>query len=128
MKILDFIKKLFNADNQSAVLNEKNIPGEKIQAPDILQPKTSTNVTYAKHDIFGSLITNDDKFIPIAYNDIKRRGYITLFADYKIYVGDDIRFFKRVQVIKYDTFKELVCKNGLFLVKRNGCEFYHLYC
>ena len=128
MKILDFIKKLFNADNQSAVLNEKNLPGRKIQAPDIPQPKTSTKVTYTKHDIFGSLITNDDKFIPIAYNDIKRRGYITLYTDYKIYVGDDIQFFKRVRVIKYDTFKELVCKNGLVRYTRNNTDFYHLYC
>ena len=101
MKLIEFFKNLFTKNK----VEKSNLSG--------------------KRDIFGTEILNNEVVYPILYNDVKRRGYLTIKANSTGYLANEIDNFKN-GVIRHSMLYVLNLQGRVKTGKRQ--DFYHIEC
>lgn len=75
-------------------------------------------------DVVGNPLKNGDIVIDVAYNEIRRRGYVTIKAPVAVRTYNYVPNAKQL-VLKYDAF---VNEDSLKIIQSSrNTEFYHVY-
>lgn len=92
-----------------------------------LFPNSTNNEQHVESietDVVGNPLKNGDIVIDVAYNEIRRRGYVTIKAPVAVRSYNYVPNTKQL-VLKYDAF---VNEDSLKIIQSSrNAEFYHVY-